>query len=189
MSEGRKFEAGGRKTQIPPRCARPDDNGSLKVDEWKLRKLSAQLRTLASPASLLSPEKCGAFSQISLDTRCRTESSLNHSKQTIGVPLTRHYNAHSLQQLFHPNPLPAPPPLFYLVQHGTAWRGQTTAKTFLTSQRVNNRVNGCKWSRKAEDSETVAQFSRHASAAGQLSVVGLRVVVGVPAPVWGSRAS
>jgi hypothetical protein len=56
-------------------------------------------------------------------------------------------------------------------------KSRVYSKTLMAQQSVGNTT------------KTVANNFRLESIAGQLRLVGLRVVVGVPAPVWGARAS
>jgi hypothetical protein len=77
---------------------------------------SAQLRTPASPASLLPAKKFSLFARISLDTLGRTESHPSDSKQTIGVALTRHSYEGALHAVSRAHSATKLPPWFYAVR-------------------------------------------------------------------------
>jgi hypothetical protein len=79
----------------------------------KTTEPSAQLRTPASPTSLLPATNFSFFARISLDTLGRTETHPSESKQTLGVALTRHSCEGTLQQLSHTHSATKRPPWFY----------------------------------------------------------------------------
>jgi hypothetical protein len=193
MSAGRKIGEGGRKKQIPPRCARQDDNGSLKAVKWKLRSRPYNYEPGGRDCDLLP-------SQIGLFSANLTRHSVSNGIMLKLLKTNNRCPAHSTLEeafaapIFQPKSTAAPVLVILRSTHRAAALEQTTTKSFLTYRGANTRVGGCKRACKAQRStnrtrETVAQFSRFESATGRLTVVGLRVVVGVTAPVWGLRAS
>jgi len=88
-------------------------NAGWRPQVEKTTEASAQLRTPASPASLLPVQNFSFFTRPSLDTLGRTESHLSDSKQTIGVALTRHSYEGALQQLSHAHSATKLHPWFY----------------------------------------------------------------------------
>ncbi len=173
MSDGRKIGA-DQKKQIPPRCARQDDNerlegGRMRRSE-KTTESSAELRSLASPASLLPAELATVFSRNLLDTHCRTASHPSDSKQTIGVMLTRHTKEVSPPQLFHPNPAPGRLRWFYgQDEERCRSLGRYEGSAFLGRQRPRSR-------RDAGATKTGSHRASVLTLAGEFPIIARRLL-------------